>query len=111
MYKIVKTMEISAAHKVMQSCYGKCENLHGHNWKIIVYMKSETLNQDGMVCDFSEIKNIVREKLDHKNLNDILEQPTSENLAKYICDLLGEKCFKVEVQETSGNLASYEIDE
>ena len=71
-------------------------------------MRSETLNSDGMVCDFTYIKETIKKHFDHKNLNAILSQPTAENIAKYICDLLGEKCFRVEVQETANNLAIYE---
>ena len=86
----------------------RCENLHGHNWVILVYLRSNTLDNDGMVYDFTKIKKIVYETLDHKNLNDIIEQPTSENIARYICNSIGEKCFKVEVQETPENRVIYE---
>ena len=61
-----------------------------------------------MVCDFTEIKKYICEKFDHKNLNDIIHQPTAENISKYICDELGDKCFKVEVQESEGNIGIYE---
>lgn len=107
MYTVIKKLEISAAHRVSFSS-GKCENLHGHNWEITVHMKSENLDSNGMVYDFSQIKKIVKDNLDHKNLNDIIPQPTAENIAKCICDLLGEKCFKVIVEETDSNTAIYE---
>ena len=61
-----------------------------------------------MVYDFTHLKSLIHKKLDHKNLNDFIEQPTVENIAKYICDSLGETCFKVEVQESEGNIAIYE---
>lgn len=61
-----------------------------------------------MVCDFTHIKEAIVKKMDHQHLNNVLQQPTAENIAKYICDLLGEKCFKVEVQESSGNMVIYE---
>ena len=66
MYYVQKTIEISAAHNLMLSYESKCENLHGHNWIIVVYCKSETLDQDGMVIDFTHIKKIVKDTFDHK---------------------------------------------
>lgn len=107
MYTVIKRLEISAAHQVSYSA-SECEKLHGHNWKITVYMRSNELDSNGMVYDFSKIKKIVKDSLDHKNLNDILPQPTAENIAKYICCLLGDKCFKVMVEETCNNIAIYE---
>ena len=66
------------------------------------------LNEDGMVIDFTHIKNAVKDKLDHKNLNEVLDfNPTAENIAKWICDQI-DTCFKVEVQESEGNIAIYE---
>ena len=56
MYYIKKTMEVSASHSLSLSYESKCTNLHGHNWVITVYCKSEKLNADGMVCDFTHIK-------------------------------------------------------
>ena len=72
MYFIEKTFEISASHKLQLSYRSKCENLHGHNWKVTVMCKSRTLDENGMVVDFSVVKNNIQEQLDHKNLNDIL---------------------------------------
>lgn len=108
MYTVIKKLEISAAHQLKLSYESKCENLHGHNWIIYVYLQAEMLNANGMVYDFTHIKSLVYERLDHKNLNDFIEQPTAENIAKYICDSLGDPCFKVEVQESEGNIAIYE---
>ena len=108
MYKIKKRLEISASHKLELDYKSKCQNMHGHNWIIIVYCKSEKLNQNNMVVDFSEIKKIVHEKLDHQNLNEVLKFiPTAENIAKWIVDNV-PKCYKAEVQESEGNTATYE---
>lgn len=110
MYTIIKRMEISASHSLKLSYPSKCENLHGHNWIITVYCRSMELNADGMVVDFGHIKEIVKKRLDHHNLNDILPfNPTAENIAKWICDQL-PACFKVEIQESEGNMAIYEKD-
>ena len=110
MYTVINRMEISAAHSLSLSYPSKCENLHGHNWIITVYCRSEDLNPDGMVVDFSHIKRIVKDQLDHRNLNEVLPfNPTAENIARWICDQL-PTCYKVEVQESEGNTAIYEKD-
>ena len=56
MYYVCKRLEISSAHALHLSYDSKCEDLHGHNWIVKVYCKSETLNADGMVTDFTHIK-------------------------------------------------------
>lgn len=110
MYTIIKRMEISASHRLRLSYSSKCENLHGHNWIITVYCRAKELNPDGMVIDFSHIKEIVKKKLDHQNLNDILAfNPTAENIACWICEQISV-CYKVEVSESEGNTAIYEKD-
>ena len=68
-------MEISASHRLKLSYESKCENLHGHNWIITVYCQAEQLNEDGMVVDFTHIKEVVKGQLDHKNLNDVILRP------------------------------------
>ena len=107
MYRVIKRLEISASHKLNLPYESECRNLHGHNWILTIYLQSETL-ENGMVYDFTKKKKLVKSKLDHKNINDYIEQPTAENIAKYICDILGEKCYMVEVQESDGNVAVYE---
>lgn len=110
MYTVIKRMEISASHSLTLSYPSKCENLHGHNWIITVYCRSTQLNADGMVVDFTHIKQIVEKQLDHQNLNNQLPfNPTAENIARWICDQI-PTCFKVEVKESEGNTAIYEKD-
>ena len=110
MYTVIKRMEISAAHRLSLSYPSKCEQIHGHNWIITVYCRAKELNADGMVVDFTHIKQVVKEQLDHKVINDVLDlNPTAENIAKWICDQI-PPCFKVEVQESEGNTAIYEED-
>jgi 6-pyruvoyltetrahydropterin/6-carboxytetrahydropterin synthase len=73
-----------------------------------VYCKAEQLNEDGMVTDFTHIKRIVKEKFDHVYINEVLDvNPSSENTARWICDHV-ENCYKVSVQESEGNIATYE---
>ena len=111
MYYVEKTLTISAAHNLNLSYESKCENLHGHNWKIIVYCKAKELDQDGMVTDFKHIKRIVKSNFDHKYINEVLDvNPSAENIARWICDHV-KNCYKVLVQESEGNQAIYERDE
>ena len=108
MYEIKKTLEISAAHKLALDYPSKCASLHGHNWIVTVYLRSNTLNKNGMILDFTHIKKKITDKLDHKILNDVVDfNPTAENLAKYICDQLAPFCYKVDVIESEHNMASY----
>lgn len=111
MYYVSKELEISAAHKLELNYESKCQNLHGHNWRVIVFCRSKTLDENGMVYDFTHIKKNIHDVLDHKNLNEILNcNPTAENIAKWIADTIGEKCWRVEVQESEGNIAVWESD-
>jgi len=110
MYYIKKTIEVSASHKLNLSYESKCQQLHGHNWIITIHCKSRELNQDGMVADFTQIKNLIRDQLDHSNLNEVLPfNPTAENIARWICDNV-PFCYRVEVEESFGNTAVYERD-
>ncbi len=112
MYKIKKRLVISAAHYLTLDYASKCTNLHGHNWVIDIYLRSKELNSNGMVMDFSVIKQKISHALDHKVLNDVIPfNPTAENLAKWICDELAPFCYRVDVEESPNNSASYEIDD
>ena len=77
----------------------------------MIHCKSRTLNEDGMVTDFTLIKKKISGALDHKNLNEVLPfNPTAENIAKWICDNV-DNCYKVEIWESENNKAIYEKDE
>ena len=111
MYYVRKNIEISATHKLNLDYESKCKEIHGHNWNIVIYLKSDTLDNNGMVMDFTIIKNKIMDILDHKNLNEVFDfNPTAENIAKWICDELGTKCYRVEVEESRDNLAIYEVE-
>ena len=120
MYTVIKRMEISASHSLKLSYRSKCENLHGHNWIITVYCRSEVLNEDGMVVDFTHIKETVMGRLDHRNLNEVVSfNPTAENIAYNIWKDINKylkttnkdaNCCKVQVQESEGNIACFEED-
>lgn len=110
MYYIKKKFEISAAHRLCLSYESKCSQLHGHNWVITVECRARELNADGMVTDFTHVKNMVMGKLDHQVINDVLPfNPTAENIARWIVENV-ENCYRAEVQESEGNIAIYEKD-
>jgi 6-pyruvoyltetrahydropterin/6-carboxytetrahydropterin synthase len=94
MFELKVKTDFAAAHKLTM-VGEKCENLHGHNWNIEVYVTGEKLNSAGVLVDFGEIKRCVREimkDLDHKYLNELeafsTVQPSSEQIAIYIADRL-----------------------
>ncbi len=104
-------MEIAGCHSLKLSYGSKCSKLHGHNWIVTVHCKAKQLNQDGMVVDFSHIKERIHDFLDHGNFNELLPfNPTAENIARWICDQIPE-CYRVDVEESADNIASYSIDD
>lgn len=108
MYYVSKRLEISAAHRLCLDYESKCSALHGHNWIITVECKSPVLNANGMVEDFTHIKEKIMERLDHKVLNDVVDfNPTAENIACWIAGSI-PTCWRCTVQESEGNYAIYE---
>lgn len=111
MYYVSKRMEIAACHRLTLDYESKCKNLHGHNWHVTVYCKSERLNHNGMVCDFKHIKQKIHDYLDHGNLNELLPfNPTAENIAKWITEQI-PNCYRADVMESDGNVAIYTTEE
>jgi 6-pyruvoyltetrahydropterin/6-carboxytetrahydropterin synthase len=95
MFELKITTSFAAAHQ-LKMVEKKCENLHGHNWKIEIWVAGKTLNNAGVLIDFGELKahlsNIVS-KLDHRFLNDLdcfddQRPPSSEVIAQYIANEL-----------------------
>ena len=90
MYKLSVKSEFSSAHN-LRGYKGKCEALHGHNWKVEAVFEADETDKNGLVLDFHKIKKMLKavlDELDHKYLNEIdffrKNNPTSENLARYI---------------------------
>ncbi len=120
MYEITVLSHFSGAHR-LRFLQGKCEELHGHNWKIEVSLTSNRLGKEGVVIDFGILKQKLEKilkPLDHTYLNDLPHfserEPSSENIAKYIFDKLKEELNrypvnikKVTAWESETTSASY----
>ena len=97
MYELKVVTKFAAAHQLTM-VGSKCENLHGHNWKVEVYVTGEKTNTAGVLMDFGIIKKHVREimsMLDHKYLNELdyfqQGQPSSENIAYFVATELQKR--------------------
>lgn len=117
-WRISKRMEIAGAHNLKLPYESKCQNLHGHNWIVTVHCVSDKITDYGMIVDFAKVKEEIHGYLDHSYINEKIPgiNPTAENIAKWICDRVSSLCevgycYKVEVQESEGNIAIYERDE
>jgi len=112
MYRVTITEEIAGAHSLTLPYDSPCSRLHGHNWKVEVAVIADRLDAYGMVVDFCELKRIVRE-LDHRNLNEIVNQPTTERIAAHIADKINNEMgtraqvCAVRIVEDEGNVAEY----
>lgn len=92
---------------------GKCKNLHGHRYVLHVSLKGP-LNENGVVMNFEDIEEVVNKKvidtLDHQYLNDIIDNPTAENIVVWIWDALRDSLpslKELKLWETTGSYVSY----
>jgi len=120
MYELKIITHFAAAHR-LKDFNGACENLHGHNWKIEVYVLGKKLGKNGLLCDFKLIKEKtekILEELDHTYLNETSFfkdiNPSSENIAAYIFNSLSKelndeniKVSKVTAWESDTACATY----
>jgi len=120
MYELKVVSRFAAAHQ-LRMVATKCENLHGHNWRVEVYLAGQELNNVGVLMDFGEIKVHLREiidSLDHKFLNELNlfddGNPSSENIARYIAEAMktkittpGVAVSRVGVWESDDSCATY----
>ena len=120
MFELKIITQFAAAHR-LRNFQGKCEQLHGHNWKVEVYLRSAQLDSTGLVRDFGEIKTITHEVLnglDHQYLNELApfetDNPSSEHIARHLFHELSHrlnndqaKVIKVSVWESDSACATY----
>lgn len=122
MYRITVSAGFSAAHH-LREYKGKCENQHGHNWHVTATVCGESLGTEGMLIDFGELRQMLREvcgELDHRDINThphfALHNPSAENIATWIFSELERKLSasgcaalldNVTVEETDGSVASW----
>ena len=110
---VSKDFTFDSAH-FLTKYHGKCENLHGHTYKLRITVEG-SVKEDGMVLDFKELKQIVKDKVieryDHQNLNDFFENPSAELVAIKIWDYLAValpvKLYEVTLWETAESSVTY----
>ena len=121
MYTLEKSFKFEASH-ILENHDGKCSNLHGHSWILIVELKGNDLHADGpkmnMLVDYSTIsdgvKLLLKSYLDHRHLNTTLKtvSPTSEFIAKWAYDKLfkifGDFLVSITIEETRTSRCRYE---
>jgi len=114
----------SSAHQ-LRGYRGKCENLHGHNYRIEIFVRGSRLNHIGLLVDFVELKAAADDVvlyLDHRNINELPPfdrelNPSAENLARYILERIAARIddervqvYKVRCYETPTSVATYEVN-
>jgi 6-pyruvoyltetrahydropterin/6-carboxytetrahydropterin synthase len=112
MYELTIEKHFSAAHQ-LRGYGGKCERMHGHNWKIQVHVVADKLNELDLAIDFHDLKRLTEEviaPLDHSFLNEMFpfteKNPSSENISKWIFDTLNKK---IDGQEESVQLTAVTV--
>ncbi|OGP67291.1 MAG: 6-carboxytetrahydropterin synthase QueD [Deltaproteobacteria bacterium RBG_16_44_11] len=124
MYEVTIIKSFSAAH-ILSQVGGKCEELHGHNFKVELTLGAPVLNQSGLLIDFRLVKKWLGEimdELDHKHLNEISYfagiNPSAENVAKYIAEKIAPaakaarvKVTRVKVWESENAAVTYVSEE
>ncbi len=116
----VSVEETFAAGHSLRNYKGKCENVHGHNYRVQVTVEGEELNSIGLLVDFGDVKRAIRAivaRLDHQFMNDIppfdTVNPSAENVARYFYDEMasglppGPRIREVKVWETDITSATY----
>ena len=123
MFEVTVEQTFAAGHS-LRNYHGKCENVHGHNYRVEVTIQGERLDETGLLVDFIEVKRLMKiviDRLDHQYINDLAPfdvlNPSAENMAKYFHDELtgglklnGEhapKIAEVRVWETDVTAAAY----
>ena len=124
MFEVTVEQTFAAGH-ALREYKGKCENVHGHNYRVQITVEGERLNRIGLLVDFVELKRVVREvvdRLDHQFINDLepftVINPSAENMAKYFYDEVSKKMdgtngetatriSQIKIWETDTSIAVY----
>jgi len=124
MFEVTVEQTFAAGH-ALREYKGKCENVHGHNYRVQITVEGERLNRIGLLVDFVELKRIVREvvdRLDHQFINDLepftVINPSAENMAKYFYDEVSRRMdntpvdaptriAQIKIWETDTSIAVY----
>ena len=104
--RVRRAFQFEAAHRLPHHP-GKCRELHGHSYRLVVTIVGKIDPGSGMVVDFSDLKQLVKSEvvdtLDHKSVNDVMENPTAEEMAVWIWGRLAARLpglDEVELHET-----------
>ena len=123
-FEVMIERNFSSAHQ-LRGYKGKCENLHGHNYKVEIYARGRELDNIGLLVDFAELKNAADEVvnyLDHRNINELPPfdeelNPSAENLARYFLERMQSRVgddrvevYKVRCFETPTSVATYQVE-
>jgi 6-pyruvoyltetrahydropterin/6-carboxytetrahydropterin synthase len=120
MYEVTIIKSFSAAH-LLAEIGGKCEELHGHNFKVEVTVAAKELNSNGLLIDFRFLKKVldeILENIDHKYLNTLTYfngmNPSAENISKYICEemelkikMAGVNVVRIKIWESENAAVTY----
>ncbi|MDQ1590505.1 MAG: 6-pyruvoyltetrahydropterin/6-carboxytetrahydropterin synthase [Pyrinomonadaceae bacterium] len=124
MFEVMIQRNFSSAHQ-LRGYKGKCENLHGHNYKIEIFARGRELDHIGLLVDFGDLKTAADEivtYLDHRNINELPPfdaelNPSAENLARYILERVAARVgdervqvYKVRCYETPTSVATYQVE-
>jgi 6-pyruvoyltetrahydropterin/6-carboxytetrahydropterin synthase len=124
MYTLRVEADFAAAH-FLSHYHGKCEKLHGHNYRVRLWVRSAELDEGGMIADFALLKKALKDAvglLDHSNLNDMdvfQNDPSAERIARFIFEEVKTRLpdlgvtvspWAVDVFETPTSMARYEAE-
>ena len=114
--EVYREVQFSSAHRLRNYC-GKCENLHGHNWRVRLFVTRAQLDGTGFVMDFEVLDAVlehIMELLDHKDLNSLKEfetvNPTAENIAILIFRLAEKEISTIDKEVRVSKVCVWESD-
>lgn len=115
-FTVYRECFFSSAHH-LRNYNGKCENIHGHNWRVRVYVSKDNLDDDGFVIDFKALDKIINETadiLDHQDINSLAPfdklNPTAENIALYFYEKCGKLIKDFDPQLSVGRVMIWESE-